>query len=122
MAYDINGNAFDPRDTGEDNVLKAAALVIGAVLLIAFVVWGTAQCAEEPEPVEEPATLTLELDNAKMMHLRGMPTAEDVMYFKLHHQWGYYDDEGTLRAYDELPGEEAIWYHLYNIDYEGDEV
>ena len=68
---------------------------------------------------DAPDDLALSLDpyNAKEMHIRGMPTAEDVMHYKTHGTWAYVDSSGRMRESSELPGDARAWYELYDIEW-----
>lgn len=65
---------------------------------------------------DDPA-LSLNPNNAKQMHIHGMPTAEDVIHYKTHGTWAYVDSLGRMRESSELPGDARAWYELYDIEW-----
>lgn len=96
------------------DVLKAAAWAIAAILAICVIGWALG--GTEPEPAQPDASLiTLDTSNAALMHRYGLPTAEDVMHYKVDGWWGYRDEVGNDRSYTELPGMETTWLDLYGL-------
>ena len=113
MPYDINGRPIDEED--DSAILKVVITVIAVFLSIALICFHlTAEPADDPVPVMQH-TLALDYNNAAIMHAYGMPTAEDVMYYHMHGQWGYYED-GIQMTFDDLPGRNDRWDMLYGIE------
>lgn len=113
MPYDINGQPID--DNEDDGIIKVFIAVVVAILFTALLCNAAANVAdtEEPEPVMSHV-LAIDYNNAALMHEYGMPTAEDVMYYHLHGQWGYYEN-GVQMTFDTLPGKAERWDTLYGI-------
>lgn len=113
MPYDINGRPID--DNEDDGIIKVFIAVVVAILFTALLCNAAANVAgtEEPEPVMSHV-LAIDYNNAALMHEYGMPTAEDVMYYHLHGQWGYYEN-GVQMTFDTLPGKAERWDELYGI-------
>lgn len=109
MPYDM----LEPEEASWP-VIKAVCAAIGAILLIALC-WSVLTDASTEEQPAPTYTLNLDCSNAAQMHRYGMPTKADCMEFHLHGQWGFYRD-GTLYAFDRLPGGSDAWDDLYGIE------
>lgn len=92
---------------------KAVAAVIACIIAV-FLFGAFLGDGEEPD-VPNPAYIKLDISNAALMHLHGLPTKEDVMHYHVEGTWGY-SEGGRIRVFDELPGSEERWDELYNIE------
>lgn len=113
MPYDINGKPIE--DDDDAPIMKAVVAVIVTILTIAIICSFIQQESVENETLPVMShTIVLDYNNAALMHAYGMPTAEDVMYYHLHGQWGYMQD-GEQVTFDRLPGRADRWDVLYGI-------
>lgn len=93
----------------------AKALTVVLACILAVCLFGAyAGCGVEPD-VPDPAYIKLDISNAALMHMHGLPTKEDVMHYHVSGTWGY-SDGGRIRMYDELPGSTERWDELYGIE------
>lgn len=110
---------MDPEDTYKTPDLGKGA--IGLVCVIIAVILTIALCchvADEgvgPNDDMSERTLILDTGNADAMHKYGMPTAEDVMNYKMQGRWAYKDPTGRTLIFSSLPGGPVVWYDLYGI-------
>ena len=103
-------------DDNDTTIVKAVAVALAAFLAIALLCF----IFNDSEPQQQDGTamdhvLVLDYNNAYLMHAYGLPTAEDVMYYHMHGQWGYYDT-GVQKTFDQLPGRADRWDALYGIE------
>lgn len=87
-------------------------VVCAAILAMCGIVDDSTPTEPRPEPTY---VLNLDCTNAAEMHAWGLPTKSDVMEYHVHGQWGFYQD-GTLMAFDDLPGMNDRWDRLYGIE------
>lgn len=113
--YDANGEAFDPSDNG--GLIRAVAAAVACILLIAVLCHVVQDGGGQPADATPTPTyqLTLDCGNAALMHSYGMPTKADVMEWHMTGQWGYRAG-GRYFVYADLPGEQAVWDGLYQIE------
>lgn len=97
-----------------NNPVRTICACIAAILTAALV-WYVATGIDEQETNNATYRLTLDCNNAALMHAYGLPTKADVMEYHMHGQWGYYDKD-TLKAFDELPGIDGRWDAFYGIE------
>ena len=98
-------------------IVKAVVVAVATFLAIALLcfIFNDSEPQQQEEPKAIDHVLILDYNNAALMHAYGMPTAEDVMYYHTHGQWGYYEG-GVQMTFDDLPGRNDRWDMLYGIE------
>lgn len=103
-------------ESSDSMLYKAVGLALAAILCIGVVGFGVGSCApQEQEAAMAETVLSVDVNNAALMHRFGMPTKADVMEWHMSGQWGY--TLGTTKyLYGSLPGDRTMWDAFYGID------
>ena len=97
-------------------IVKAVVIVVATLIAIVLLCFAfNDSVPQQQDDVAMNHVLVLDYNNAYLMHAYGLPTAEDVMYYHMHGQWGYYDT-GVQKTFDQLPGDPKRWDDLYDIE------